>query len=88
MFATHLYSRKIHLLAIVRNLYNNISRFLIRNSSDTKYDSGSGWPSFYKTLTAKDEDKETVKRKPDDSIAGRPRVEVVCKKVKTKKITI
>ncbi|KAI9564052.1 hypothetical protein GHT06_007790 [Daphnia sinensis] len=48
-------------------------------SSDTKYDSGSGWPSFYKTLPY-EEEKETVERRPDDSIEGRPRVEVVCVK--------
>ncbi|XP_032776879.2 peptide methionine sulfoxide reductase MsrB [Daphnia magna] len=48
-------------------------------SSDTKYDSGSGWPSFYKTLPYEVE-KETVERRPDDSIEGRPRVEVVCVK--------
>ena len=50
-------------------------------SSETKYDSGSGWPSFYKTLDYEEEKGETVVRKPDDSIPGRPRVEVVCKKV-------
>lgn len=49
-------------------------------SSDTKYDSGSGWPSFYKTLPC-EEDKETVERRPDNSIEERPRVEVVCNKV-------
>ncbi|XP_046449173.1 peptide methionine sulfoxide reductase MsrB-like [Daphnia pulex] len=48
-------------------------------SSETKYDSGSGWPSFYKTLPYEAE-KETVERKPDDSIEGRPRIEVVCTK--------
>ena len=52
--------------------------FLI--SSETKYNSGSGWPSFYKTLPYEN-DKETVERRPDDSIEGRPRIEVVCVKV-------
>ncbi len=40
--------------------------------SDTKYDSGSGWPSFW---APKD---ETIKTKTDDSL-GMKRVEVLCK---------
>ena len=43
-------------------------------SSDTKYDSKSGWPSFYEALS---EDK--VELKPDTS-QGMQRTEVVCKK--------
>ncbi len=39
--------------------------------SDTKFDSGSGWPSFYKA--------SNVKEKLDFS-AGLPRTEVTCKK--------
>ena len=38
----------------------------------TKYDSGSGWPSFYEPV-----DDEKVAELPDDSM-GRRRVEVVC----------
>ena len=42
--------------------------------SDTKYDSGSGWPSFYKPSK-----KENVKEEIDNS-HGVVRVEVVCSK--------
>ncbi len=42
-------------------------------SSDTKYDSGSGWPSFYEVIAA---DNITIKR--DDSL-GMVREEVVCR---------
>jgi len=41
-------------------------------SSETKYDSGTGWPSFYRPLAA-----DAVERHRDDSL-GMPRVEVVC----------
>lgn len=41
-------------------------------SSDTKFDSGSGWPSFYK---AKD---NTAVKLVDDSTLGMQRTEVVC----------
>ena len=36
---------------------------VVSYSSDTKYDSGSGWPSFYKTIPV-DNQQETVVRKP------------------------
>ena len=42
--------------------------------SNTKYDSGSGWPSFYQAL-----DKTKVKEIVDNSY-GMKRIEVVCKK--------
>ncbi len=42
--------------------------------SDTKYDSGSGWPSFYKPSI-----KENVKEETDNS-HGMARVEVLCSK--------
>ena len=41
-------------------------------SSDHKYDSGSGWPSFYQTAN-----KENVKEESDQSLAM-ARVEVLC----------
>lgn len=43
-------------------------------SSDTKYDSGSGWPSFYEPIT-----KENVEEETDQSFLM-DRTEVVCKK--------
>jgi peptide-methionine (R)-S-oxide reductase len=42
-------------------------------SSDTKYDSGSGWPSFWEKV-----DEESVETKIDTSL-GMKRIEVVCK---------
>lgn len=41
-------------------------------SSDTKYDSGSGWPSFYKPI-----DKSKINDKKDTSL-GVERIEIVC----------
>lgn len=43
-------------------------------SSDTKYDSGSGWPSFYQPLKT-----DNVKEETDDS-HGMVRTEVICNK--------
>ena len=42
-------------------------------SSETKYDSGSGWPSFYQAI------KDNVEARIDNSL-GMARTEVVCKK--------
>ena len=41
-------------------------------SSDTKFDSGSGWPSFWAPVS-----KENLDMKPDDSL-GMHRTEVLC----------
>jgi peptide-methionine (R)-S-oxide reductase len=41
-------------------------------SSDTKFDSGSGWPSFWAPVS-----KESLDTKPDDSL-GMHRTEVLC----------
>ena len=43
-------------------------------SSDTKFDSGTGWPSFYKPMPG-----DGVELKPDNTF-GMKRTEVVCKK--------
>ena len=43
-------------------------------SSDTKFDSGTGWPSFWETVS-----KESVETKEDNSMYMK-RTEVVCKK--------
>jgi peptide-methionine (R)-S-oxide reductase len=43
-------------------------------SSDTKYDSGSGWPSFYEAL-----DKSKIAYKEDNSILSK-RIEILCAK--------
>ena len=42
-------------------------------SSETKYDSGTGWPSFYRPV-----DPQSVNTA-DDNSEGRQRVEVLCK---------
>ena len=43
-------------------------------SSDTKFDSGTGWPSFFDPM-----DSEVVETRPDNSLFMR-RTEVVCKR--------
>jgi peptide-methionine (R)-S-oxide reductase len=43
-------------------------------SSDTKFDSGSGWPSFYQPVNADDVLEDT------DSTMGMSRTEVMCNK--------
>jgi len=50
------------------------ARLLIVNSSSTKYDSGTGWPSFW------DCERGTVEKKTDNSF-GMSRNEVHCAKV-------
>ena len=42
-------------------------------SSDTKYDSGTGWPSFWDAVSP-----ESIEMKSDRSIFFMPRTEVVC----------
>ncbi|PAA46403.1 hypothetical protein BOX15_Mlig034290g1 [Macrostomum lignano] len=43
--------------------------------SEYKYNSGCGWPAFFKA----DDAEARIVRHPDDSIPGRPRVEVLCR---------
>ena len=57
----------------------SFNQFIFNYSSDTKYDSGSGWPSFYKTLELSPS-VESVERISDVS-HGMVRVEVVCRNV-------
>jgi len=45
-------------------------------SSETKYNSGTGWPSFYKP-----ESEESIDTKPDENMLMK-RTEVLCKKCK------
>ena len=42
-------------------------------SSDSKYDSGSGWPDFYEALT------EGILKYTDDFRSGKKQIEVKCK---------
>lgn len=42
-------------------------------TSDTKYDSGTGWPSFWEPVT-----HESIETKSDFSIFFMPRTEVIC----------
>jgi peptide-methionine (R)-S-oxide reductase len=42
-------------------------------SSSTKFDSGTGWPSFYAPIA-----KENVREEVDDSLPGERRTEVLC----------
>ena len=43
-------------------------------SSDTKFDSGTGWPSFWAPIS-----KDNIEKKPDERF-GMRRTEVLCKK--------
>ena len=43
-------------------------------SSDTKYESGSGWPAFWDQVS-----EDSIERKEDRSL-GMKRIEIVCKK--------
>lgn len=42
-------------------------------SSETKFDSGTGWPSFWESISA-----ESIETKSDRSIFFMPRTEVIC----------
>ena len=43
--------------------------------SDSKYDAGCGWPSFFEAI-----DEKSILYKEDYSIFGRPRTEILCAK--------
>ena len=57
-----------------KGIYNCICCETELFSSDTKFDSGTGWPSFFKPL-----DEENIEFV-EDSCFGMKRVEVNCKK--------
>ena len=42
-------------------------------SSDSKYNSGCGWPSFFEAVN-----ETAIKYEKDNSIFGRPRTEILC----------
>ncbi len=44
-------------------------------TSDTKFDSGTGWPSFFQPVNG-----NVIAYHDDPSIPGRPRIEVTCKR--------
>lgn len=41
--------------------------------SESKYDAGCGWPSFFEPVN-----EDSIKYQEDNSIFGRPRVEILC----------
>ena len=41
--------------------------------SESKYDAGCGWPSFFESVN-----EDAIKYQEDNSIFGRPRVEILC----------
>ena len=43
--------------------------------SDSKYDAGCGWPSFFEAI-----DEKSILYKEDNYIFGRPRTEILCAK--------
>ena len=51
-------------------------------SSTTKYDSGTGWPSFYASVEDEVKGESNVMVRHDDSL-GMSRTEVICRKVHT-----
>lgn len=60
-------------MCFVSEMHKLLNTFMFR--SDHKYDSGSGWPSFYKAV-----DGSSVEQIEDRS-HGMKRVEVVCQSV-------
>lgn len=59
-----------------------IRRSIFHYSSEKKYNSGTGWPSFSEAYgtCGRDESNTNILRRPDNSL-GLTRTEVVCKQV-------
>ncbi|KAJ8306889.1 hypothetical protein KUTeg_014973 [Tegillarca granosa] len=64
-----------------KGMYNCVCCGAQLFSSDSKFDSGCGWPSFYEAYskTPGEESHSNILRRPDNS-HGMVRVEVLCKK--------
>lgn len=64
-----------------KDKYNSASG---SNSSEAKYDAGTGWPSFSEAhgTWEKDESHANIVRRPDNSL-GSTGTEVICKHVST-----
>ncbi|CAN1335647.1 Peptide methionine sulfoxide reductase B1, chloroplastic [Linum perenne] len=62
----------ISLLVSFTSLYRMVSDLMLMCRSTTKFDSGTGWPSYYQPIG------DNVKSKLDLSIIFMPRTEVVC----------
>ncbi|PIO40901.1 hypothetical protein AB205_0168000 [Aquarana catesbeiana] len=63
-----------------RRIRATLCKTLAQRSSDKKYNSGTGWPSFYEAhgTVGDDESNSNVLRRPDNSL-GSMGTEVICK---------
>ena len=69
-------------LACCIGRYSLRTRFFSLDSSEAKYDSGTGWPAFKEAhgTWERDESHASIIRRPDNSL-GSPGTEVLCKNV-------